>query len=163
RTEPRPRASAARFVLAVRRGLSSRRGGAGVPHGNVARPGGRATLDGAGAARRRARSGQVIQLLEPHSTRARARPVRAHAPRARAAPASPLIAPLAAIARLVFVPARCGGRTSMIDVTVIVVTHNRAAMLRETLTALSKLSRRPSWELLVVDNASTDATHRVVD
>ena len=51
----------------------------------------------------------------------------------------------------------------MIDVTVIVVTHNRAAMLRETLTALSKLSRRPSWELLVVDNASTDATHHVVD
>src|SRR5207244_3837911 len=50
-----------------------------------------------------------------------------------------------------------------IDVTVIVVTHNRAAMLRETLTALSKLSRRPSWELLVVDNASTDATHHVVD
>jgi glycosyltransferase involved in cell wall biosynthesis len=50
----------------------------------------------------------------------------------------------------------------MLDFTVIVVTHNRAAILRETLTALRALSGRASWELLVVDNGSTDATRDVV-
>jgi glycosyltransferase involved in cell wall biosynthesis len=50
----------------------------------------------------------------------------------------------------------------MVDFTVIIVTHNRAATLRESLTALARLHPQPSWELLVVDNASTDSTREVV-
>ena len=50
----------------------------------------------------------------------------------------------------------------MVDFTVLVVTHNRAATLRDTLGALAALHERPSWELLVVDNASTDSTREVV-
>jgi glycosyltransferase involved in cell wall biosynthesis len=50
----------------------------------------------------------------------------------------------------------------MRDFTVVVVTHNRADMLRDTLASLRAVSGRASWELLVVDNASTDATPEVV-
>ena len=50
----------------------------------------------------------------------------------------------------------------MLDFTVIVVTHNRAAILAETLAALSRLSFRGSWEALVIDNTSQDDTRRVV-
>ena len=50
----------------------------------------------------------------------------------------------------------------MLDFTVIVVTHNRAASLERTLAALANLSGRASWELLVVDNGSTDTTREVV-
>jgi glucosyl-dolichyl phosphate glucuronosyltransferase len=50
----------------------------------------------------------------------------------------------------------------MVDFTVVIVTHNRAPVLRRTLASLAELSGRASWELLVVDNGSTDATHDVV-
>ncbi|MFN0217619.1 MAG: glycosyltransferase family 2 protein [Hyphomicrobium sp.] len=44
-------------------------------------------------------------------------------------------------------------------ITVIVVTHNRAAMLRECLESLeAQRSDRPDWRVLVVDNGSTDET-----
>jgi glycosyltransferase involved in cell wall biosynthesis len=52
--------------------------------------------------------------------------------------------------------------SSAIDFTVIVVTYNRAATLRNTLTAFEELSGRATWELLVVDNGSTDTTRQVV-
>ena len=48
------------------------------------------------------------------------------------------------------------------DFTVVVVTHNRAELLRDTLRALSQLSYAGAWETLVVDNNSTDATRDVV-
>lgn len=49
------------------------------------------------------------------------------------------------------------------DFTVIVVTHNRAAILGRTLDALSRLACRGTWETLVVDNNSTDNTAEVVE
>lgn len=49
------------------------------------------------------------------------------------------------------------------DFTVIVVTHNRANVLHETIAALSRLAYAGSWETLVVDNNSTDTTREVVD
>jgi glycosyltransferase involved in cell wall biosynthesis len=50
-----------------------------------------------------------------------------------------------------------------IDVTVIVATHNRASRLRGTLEALlaQKIPAGLGWEVLVVDNGSTDATLEV--
>ena len=50
----------------------------------------------------------------------------------------------------------------MIDFTLLIVTHNRAETLRATLASLARLHTKPSWELLVVDNASTDSTREVV-
>jgi glycosyltransferase involved in cell wall biosynthesis len=50
-----------------------------------------------------------------------------------------------------------------IAVTVIIATHNRASQLRETLEALIAQQTPPSlgWEILVVDNGSTDGTLEV--
>jgi glycosyltransferase involved in cell wall biosynthesis len=50
-----------------------------------------------------------------------------------------------------------------IAVTVIVATHNRASRIRETLEALlaQKTPAGLGWEILVVDNGSTDATLEV--
>jgi glycosyltransferase involved in cell wall biosynthesis len=50
-----------------------------------------------------------------------------------------------------------------IAVTVIVATHNRASRLRETLEALlaQKTPAGLGWEILVVDNGSTDGTLEV--
>jgi glucosyl-dolichyl phosphate glucuronosyltransferase len=47
--------------------------------------------------------------------------------------------------------------------SVIIATYNRAADLRETLTSLANLSPRGSWEVIVVDNNSTDDTRQVVE
>lgn len=49
----------------------------------------------------------------------------------------------------------------MPDVTLAIVTWNRAEMLRETLARLAP-PESLSWELLVVDNGSTDATAEVL-
>jgi glycosyltransferase involved in cell wall biosynthesis len=50
-----------------------------------------------------------------------------------------------------------------VDVSVIIATFNRACDLTDTLKSLSQLRTARSWELIVVDNNSTDATRRVVD
>jgi glucosyl-dolichyl phosphate glucuronosyltransferase len=46
---------------------------------------------------------------------------------------------------------------------VVIPTHNRAEDLRETLASLRGLTTRASWEVLVVDNKSTDHTRAVVE
>jgi glycosyltransferase involved in cell wall biosynthesis len=50
----------------------------------------------------------------------------------------------------------------MADFTLLVVTHNRAASLRATLDALPRQTYPGTWEVLVVDNKSTDATPEIV-
>lgn len=51
------------------------------------------------------------------------------------------------------------------DASVIVCTYNRAASLRDTLAALKQLMSPPGcdWEILVVDNNSSDTTRAVVE
>lgn len=49
------------------------------------------------------------------------------------------------------------------DVTVIVVTHNRAELLRATLTALGEVAYPPGSTVLIVDNNSNDHTEEVVN
>jgi glycosyltransferase involved in cell wall biosynthesis len=52
-----------------------------------------------------------------------------------------------------------------IDITVVVCTHNRAAMLRDALASVLRLATdgRFTYEVLVVDNASRDNTRDVVE
>jgi glycosyltransferase involved in cell wall biosynthesis len=47
--------------------------------------------------------------------------------------------------------------------SVVIPTYNRASELRATLVSLSHLVSAQPWELLVVDNNSTDDTRRVVE
>ena len=47
--------------------------------------------------------------------------------------------------------------------SVIISTHNRAESLRETLASQAKLQTKEDWELIVVDNNSTDHTRAVVE
>ena len=49
------------------------------------------------------------------------------------------------------------------DLSVVIPTFNRAPDLDATLDSLSRLATRRSWELLVVDNNSTDETRAVVE
>ncbi|MBV9273908.1 MAG: glycosyltransferase family 2 protein [Verrucomicrobia bacterium] len=53
---------------------------------------------------------------------------------------------------------------SLPSISLISSTHNRAPSLRQTLGALGKVKVLPDWqaELIVVDNASTDDTARVI-
>src|SRR5688572_24040780 len=46
--------------------------------------------------------------------------------------------------------------------TVVISTYNRARSLIETLAALSRIRTARSWEVLVVDNRSTDDTATAV-
>jgi len=50
----------------------------------------------------------------------------------------------------------------MRDITVVIVTHNRAGMLQQTLECLAALSYAARWQALVVDNGCTDDTPNVV-
>ena len=51
-----------------------------------------------------------------------------------------------------------------LDITVIIATYNRAAVLSETLEHMTKLDRRGiDAEIVVVDNNSTDNTKQVVE
>jgi glycosyltransferase involved in cell wall biosynthesis len=50
-----------------------------------------------------------------------------------------------------------------VDLSVIVATFNRARDLDATLESLSRLATDRSWELLIVDNNSTDDTRAVVE
>lgn len=51
------------------------------------------------------------------------------------------------------------------DASIVVCTYNRAASLRDTLAALRGLQAAPGceWEVVVVDNNSSDATRAVVE
>ena len=49
-----------------------------------------------------------------------------------------------------------------VDVTVVVCTYNRAALLADALTALIEQAGAPPYEVVVVDNNSTDATAAVL-
>jgi glycosyltransferase involved in cell wall biosynthesis len=51
---------------------------------------------------------------------------------------------------------------SAVRTSIIIATYNRADDLRETLASLAGLSTEEAWELIVVDNNSTDATPLVV-
>ena len=46
--------------------------------------------------------------------------------------------------------------------SIVIATYNRASDLRETLRSLAGLSPAGSWEVIVVDNNSTDDTRQVV-
>ncbi len=46
--------------------------------------------------------------------------------------------------------------------TVVISTYNRARSLAETLAAVARIRTSRSWEVLVVDNHSTDDTEAVV-
>ena len=52
-----------------------------------------------------------------------------------------------------------------LDASVLIATFNRAALLDETLSWLGRMAVSPtrSWEVIVVDNNSTDGTRRVVE
>lgn len=49
------------------------------------------------------------------------------------------------------------------DASIVIATFNRASDLDETLRSLSRIRTSRSWELIVVDNNSTDGTRRVVE
>ena len=49
-----------------------------------------------------------------------------------------------------------------IDVSIIICTRNRAASLGGTLKSLAAIDTRFQWEVLIVDNASTDDTSGVI-
>jgi glycosyltransferase involved in cell wall biosynthesis len=50
-----------------------------------------------------------------------------------------------------------------VEVSLIIATRNRSALLAQSLRSLLALPARPSWELIVVDNGSTDDTQSVLD
>jgi glycosyltransferase involved in cell wall biosynthesis len=53
--------------------------------------------------------------------------------------------------------------TSAMKFSIIIPTYNRADELRETIQSIGKLNVVGDWELLVVDNKSTDQTRVVVE
>src|SRR4051812_4055085 len=54
-------------------------------------------------------------------------------------------------------------KDSVMTVSILVSTFNRAALLQETLDRLRQQHYEPGDELIVVDNASTDTTGEVID
>jgi len=50
-----------------------------------------------------------------------------------------------------------------VDVSVVIATFNRAGDLGDTLGSLSQVQTARSWELIVVDNNSTDDTRGIVE
>ena len=51
---------------------------------------------------------------------------------------------------------------SLFDLSIVICTRNRAAKLSETLKRVCSIQTRLKWELIVVDNESTDGTSAVV-
>src|SRR2546423_738463 len=49
------------------------------------------------------------------------------------------------------------------EFSIVIPTYNRADELRETIRSISNLKVAGDWELLVVDNNSTDHTRAVVE
>lgn len=56
-------------------------------------------------------------------------------------------------------------RPATLDATVLIATFNRAVLLDETLSWLTRMRVSPalSWEVIVVDNNSSDATRAIVE
>src|SRR5687767_5615810 len=52
---------------------------------------------------------------------------------------------------------------SFMEFSIVIPTYNRADELRETIRSIAKLDVAGTWELLVVDNKSTDHTRTVVE
>ena len=52
---------------------------------------------------------------------------------------------------------------AVMDFSIVIPTYNRADELRETIRSIAKLDVAGDWELLVVDNKSTDHTRAVVE
>src|SRR3954464_5027253 len=50
-----------------------------------------------------------------------------------------------------------------LDATVLICTYNRGNLLAETLDAIAKVRATLAWEVVVVDNNSTDHTRSVVE
>ena len=50
-----------------------------------------------------------------------------------------------------------------LDATVLICTYNRCQLLGETLDAIAKIRTTLAWEVVVVDNNSTDRTRAVVE
>lgn len=52
-----------------------------------------------------------------------------------------------------------------VDATILICTYNRATFLRDTLDSIARLESPPriSWDVLVVDNNSSDETRKVVE
>jgi glucosyl-dolichyl phosphate glucuronosyltransferase len=50
-----------------------------------------------------------------------------------------------------------------VDVSVVIATFNRARDLAQTLDSISEVRAACAWELIIVDNNSTDATRAVVE
>src|ERR671931_569392 len=49
------------------------------------------------------------------------------------------------------------------EFSIIIPTYNRADELRETIRSIAKLNVVGDWELLIVDNRSTDDTGAVIE
>src|SRR5262245_1449529 len=49
-------------------------------------------------------------------------------------------------------------RSSLLSATILICTYNRAALLQETLESLRRLRTHRMWDILVVDNNSSDDT-----
>lgn len=54
-------------------------------------------------------------------------------------------------------------RPDLCSATVLICTYNRAALLDKTLRSLSELKTRRPWNIVVVDNNSSDGTREVVE
>ena len=53
-------------------------------------------------------------------------------------------------------------RSSVFDISLLICTRNRAAQLAQTLKRVSAIKSQLKWELVVVDNGSTDRTTAIV-
>jgi glycosyltransferase involved in cell wall biosynthesis len=51
----------------------------------------------------------------------------------------------------------------VVKFSIIIATYNRAALLKDTLDSLRQLQSQAAWEVLVVDNNSSDDTRAVVE
>src|ERR1700738_1218741 len=51
---------------------------------------------------------------------------------------------------------------SMFDLSLVICTRNRATQLAQTLKRVSAIQSQLKWELIIVDNGSTDTTSTVV-
>ena len=54
-------------------------------------------------------------------------------------------------------------RSAQLSATVLICTYNRAELLAETLLSLRRTRTTRQWEIVVVDNNSTDNTRAVVE